>query len=36
MNKIISMTLFMDMFILGVTFAACASAVFGMNLKSGH
>ena len=25
----------MDMFILGVTFAACASAVFGMNLQSG-
>jgi hypothetical protein len=34
-NRIIRMNLFMEMFTLGVTFAACASSIFGMNLKSG-
>jgi len=33
-NRIIRMNLFMEMFTLGVTFAACASSIFGMNLDS--
>ena len=33
-NRIIRMNLFMEMFTLGVTFAACASSIFGMNLNS--
>ncbi len=34
-NRIIRMNLYMEISTLGVTFAACASSIFGMNLNSG-
>jgi hypothetical protein len=34
-NKLIEMNLYMEISTLGVTFAACVSSVFGMNLNSG-